>query len=242
MPRPGTPRATATPPWRTSTSRTRQPSRRTRGRTRTSSRAAPRAVVTAAAVRARPASSRRTSATRRSTSRRTRPRSTRQQGNGNLNISPAIAIGGHESSCSSKCGGDRKQHGGASTFNSQGNGNAAQADVDQSNVVTQSQSASQTQSLGQSGGSCCKPRGGWKPPENGCKPAPHGDLRTDSASCGKEPKGGCRSPQDGQFNAHGSAPSCMPANHPGGDVQIRRSQSASFGDQTVERAEERRRL
>ena len=94
------------------------------------------------------------------------------QGNGNLNISPAIAIGGHESSCSSKCGGDRKQHGGASTFNAQGNGNVAQADVDQSNVVTQSQTASQTQSLGQSGGSCCKPRGGWKPPENGCKPAP----------------------------------------------------------------------
>ena len=110
------------------------------------------------------------------------------QGNGNLNISPAIAIGGHESSCSSKCGGDRKQHGGASTFNAQGNGNVAQADVDQSNVVTQSQSASQTQSLGQSGGSCCKPRGGWKPPENGCKPAPDGDLESHSAPCAKEPK------------------------------------------------------
>jgi hypothetical protein len=91
------------------------------------------------------------------------------QGNGNLNISPAIAIGGHESSCSSRCGGDRK-HGGASTFNAQGNGNVAKAGVDQSNVVTQSQSASQTQGLGQSGGSCCKPRGGWKPPENGCTP------------------------------------------------------------------------
>ncbi len=64
-------------------------------------------------------------------------------------------------------------------------------------------------------------------------------MRMDSASCGKGPKGGCRSPQGGQFNAHGNAPSCIPAHQPGGKAECcdgevqTASQSASFGDQTV---------
>jgi len=141
-------------------------------------------------------------------------------------------LGGHESSCSSKCDGHGKQDGGASTFNSQGNGNVARADVDQANEVTQSQSATQNQSLGQWGGGCCKPRGGSKPPEGGCKPAPQGDLKSHSAPCTKEPWSGCRPPKDGQFTAHGSNPSCVPVNRHDGQSQTG-SQSAVFGDQTV---------
>ena len=62
------------------------------------------------------------------------------QGNGNLNISPAIALFGD-----------------AETANYQGNFNRADADVTQSNSVTQSQSATQKQYLAQDGGDCCKP-------------------------------------------------------------------------------------
>jgi hypothetical protein len=60
------------------------------------------------------------------------------QGNGNINVAPAISVFGD-----------------ASTWNSQGNGNKAVAVVVQSNDATQSQRASQTQNLTQSGGSCC---------------------------------------------------------------------------------------
>jgi hypothetical protein len=60
------------------------------------------------------------------------------QGNGNINVAPAVSVFGD-----------------ASTRNSQGNGNTAVAVVDQSNSATQSQRTSQTQSLDQSGGSCC---------------------------------------------------------------------------------------
>ena len=63
---------------------------------------------------------------------------TQKQGNGNLNIAPAIGLFGD-----------------AETTNAQGNGNTATADVDQSNSVDQSQSSEQKQSLDQSDGSCC---------------------------------------------------------------------------------------
>ena len=61
------------------------------------------------------------------------------QGNGNLNIAPAIALLGD-----------------AETRNYQGNGNRADADVTQSNSVMQSQSSTQKQELTQDGGGCCK--------------------------------------------------------------------------------------
>ena len=56
---------------------------------------------------------------------------TQEQGNGNLNISPAVSLFGD-----------------ASTHNSQGNGNTAVAYVDQSNTADQSESAKQHQSSG----------------------------------------------------------------------------------------------
>jgi hypothetical protein len=64
------------------------------------------------------------------------------QGNGNINVAPAIAIFGD-----------------AKTTNEQGNGNAAVAVVDQSNSVDQSQSSIQKQSLEQDGGACCTSKG-----------------------------------------------------------------------------------
>jgi hypothetical protein len=75
---------------------------------------------------------------------------TQKQGNGNLNVSPAIGLGGgkkHES-CYSKCGSSWKPLGGnAETTNYQGNGNEANANVGQSNSVDQSQTSYQRQSL-----------------------------------------------------------------------------------------------
>jgi hypothetical protein len=82
---------------------------------------------------------------------------TQKQGNGNFNLSPAIAIGGgrHET-CNSKCGGSWVPVGGnATTKNAQGNGNVAKSDIDQKNDVDQSQDAYQRQSLEQSGAGCC---------------------------------------------------------------------------------------
>jgi len=70
---------------------------------------------------------------------------TQAQGNGNLNVSPAIALFGD-----------------AETTNHQGNGNTAIAVVDQSNSVDQSQRSAQKQYLAQDGGSCCKPSYGCK--------------------------------------------------------------------------------
>jgi hypothetical protein len=95
---------------------------------------------------------------------------TQKQGNKNVNVSPALAFGGkHEEPepCRSKCyggkGGAGREGGDASTWNAQGNGNDASANVGQSNSATQSQSAEQDQRLSQSGGGCkgsygCKPK------------------------------------------------------------------------------------
>ena len=55
---------------------------------------------------------------------------TQSQGNGNVNIAPAISVGGD-----------------ASTWNAQGNGNTATANVGQSNSADQLQQSSQTQRL-----------------------------------------------------------------------------------------------
>jgi hypothetical protein len=73
-----------------------------------------------------------------------------EQGNGNVNVSPAIAVGGGKQHDS--CGPCAKEHGGdtgssASTWNVQGNGNSAAAGVWQGNTATQSQSTWQGQSL-----------------------------------------------------------------------------------------------
>ena len=90
---------------------------------------------------------------------------TQKQGNGNVNVSPAVAPFGkkHDSkhdSCDSKCG--EQSHsshkgGDAETENEQGNENTAIAKVGQENEVEQSQSSEQDQSLEQSGDSkgCC---------------------------------------------------------------------------------------
>jgi hypothetical protein len=69
------------------------------------------------------------------------------QGNGNVNVSPAVAIFGD-----------------AKTTNKQGNGNYAKSDIDQENEVEQSQDSTQKQYLTQEGGGCCTP----KPTHNGC--------------------------------------------------------------------------
>jgi hypothetical protein len=65
---------------------------------------------------------------------------TQKQGNGNVNVSPAVSVFSD-----------------AETRNEQGNGNTAIAKVDQENLVEQSQSAKQEQSLSRSGSEkgCC---------------------------------------------------------------------------------------
>jgi hypothetical protein len=71
-----------------------------------------------------------------------------KQGNGNVNVSPAIALGGKHGSCRASCEGSWPSHGGdAKTVSGQGNGNTAGAWIDQSNAVTQTQEARQFQSL-----------------------------------------------------------------------------------------------
>jgi len=77
------------------------------------------------------------------------------QGNGNVNVAPAIAIFGD-----------------AETRNYQGNHNTAEANVTQSNDANQSQSSTQKQYLEQDDGSCCKPSYGCKPADP-CKPKGH---------------------------------------------------------------------
>ena len=62
------------------------------------------------------------------------------QGNGNLNISPAVSIFGD-----------------AETKTVQGSGNEANANVTQSNTSSQSQDSTQKQWLDQEGGGCCTP-------------------------------------------------------------------------------------
>jgi hypothetical protein len=75
---------------------------------------------------------------------------TQKQGNGNVNVAPAIDVGGkkHES-CRSKCGGGtwKPSYGDAETRNVQGSGNEANASLDQSNSVEQTQTSYQRQSL-----------------------------------------------------------------------------------------------
>jgi hypothetical protein len=73
---------------------------------------------------------------------------TQKQGNGNVNVSPAVALGGKHESCGSTCKGSSPSHGrDAKTVSGQGNGNTAGAWVDQSNSVTQTQDARQFHSL-----------------------------------------------------------------------------------------------
>jgi hypothetical protein len=72
-----------------------------------------------------------------------------EQGNGNVNLAPAVSVFGD-----------------ASTWSAQGNGNTAVAAVDQSNQATQSQWASQRQDLSQQAGGCCeKPKHGYGKPD-----------------------------------------------------------------------------
>jgi hypothetical protein len=63
---------------------------------------------------------------------------TQEQGNGNVNIAPAISVFGD-----------------AETKNEQGNGNYAESDIEQKNDVDQSQSSSQEQKLARDGEGCC---------------------------------------------------------------------------------------
>jgi hypothetical protein len=74
---------------------------------------------------------------------------TQKQGNGNVNIAPAISIGGKKGhSCDWKCESpSQPRGGGAKTTNSQGNGNTAVTWVGQSNSVDQSQAAFQWQDV-----------------------------------------------------------------------------------------------
>src|ERR671918_572350 len=80
---------------------------------------------------------------------------TQAQGNGNVNIAPAVAIFGD-----------------AETTNKQGNDNVAKSEIDQENDVDQSQESTQKQELSQTGGSCCEPKvhgkHGYDAKECGC--------------------------------------------------------------------------
>ena len=77
---------------------------------------------------------------------------TQAQGNKNVNISPALGTGSKSGPREPKCGHGKPSGADASTWNAQGNGSSAWADVDQSNTVDQSQEATQTQSLVQGKG------------------------------------------------------------------------------------------
>jgi hypothetical protein len=107
---------------------------------------------------------------------------TQEQGNRNLNLSPAIAIGGGKhATCGSSCSKNKGGDAGASTVNAQGNGNKAVALIEQQNTVTQTQDVRQKQALSTDG--CCK---------NPCKTSCGGKPHTCSTWCGKaedaEPK------------------------------------------------------
>jgi hypothetical protein len=98
---------------------------------------------------------------------------TQEQGNGNVNVSPAIAIGGD-----------------ASTWNAQGNGNKAVAGVWQGNTATQWQDVRQTQRL-VSDGCCAKPHPSsceqYTSPKGGCgspHPSPCEENRSSKSRCG----------------------------------------------------------
>ena len=97
------------------------------------------------------------------------------QGNGNVNIAPAIAVFGD-----------------AETTNRQGSGNTAVAVLDQSNSVDQSQSSIQKQSLEQSGGACCAPS--WK--KDTCCEAGPSQTGEQTASFGDQSVGKQRNDAD----------------------------------------------
>ena len=86
------------------------------------------------------------------------------QGNGNVNVSPAVSVFGD-----------------AESRNYQGNHNRADADVTQSNSVAQSQSATQKQYLTQDGADCCKPTHG--------SPKAHGPKENHSCCDGQSQTG-----------------------------------------------------
>ncbi len=81
---------------------------------------------------------------------------TQEQGNGNVNVSPAISLfgGRPDGKCSKGCRPD--ENGGASTSNQQGNGNVAGAWVSQSNWSSQSERARQRQLVEGWRGGCCR--------------------------------------------------------------------------------------
>ena len=80
------------------------------------------------------------------------------QGNGNLNLAPAVSIFGD-----------------AETTAVQGSGNEANANVTQSNEASQSQDSTQKQWLDQDGGSCCKPPVRCYEPDP-CSPKKYGEY------------------------------------------------------------------
>ena len=166
-PRPRTTRATATPRTPTSTSPTRSRSRSRRRRSSTSRRTA----ATAASRRIGPQTQAKPTGERTCCcdgpsqtgeqkayfgdqtvgEQKNDADVTQKQGNWNVNVSPAIGLGGEgrSASCNSKCeklrgsslGGD------AETTNYQGNGNEANANVGQSNSADQSQTSYQRQNV-----------------------------------------------------------------------------------------------
>src|SRR5688572_21195736 len=92
------------------------------------------------------------------------------QGNGNLNVAPAVSVFGD-----------------AETKTVQGSGNEANANVTQSNDASQSQDSTQKQWLDQDGGGCCKPPVHCDKP-NRCSPKEYGGYpkapeKKDGHSC-----------------------------------------------------------
>jgi hypothetical protein len=143
---------------------------------------------------------------------------TQKQGNDNLNISPAIAIGGGQNgSCYSKC---ETSHlplgGGAETTNAQGNGNYAESEIDQENEVEQSQDSTQKQDLTQLGGRCCEPRPSCKS-SYGCEP---------KKDYGRKPSPECSSSCEPR-KEYGKKSCCEHGPSQTGEQKV------FFGDQTV---------
>ena len=127
-----------------------------------------------------------------------------KQGNGNIAISPAIAILGN-----------------AETRNYQGNGNVAKSDVDQNNEIEQEQESTQKQDLTQNGGSCCRPTSDPCKTSHGCQPKEYD--RKPSPSCSSR----CEPQKDYGKQPHSTEQCCERGRDQTG------TQQASFGDQTV---------
>jgi len=128
---------------------------------------------------------------------------TQKQGNGNVAISPAIAIFGD-----------------AETRNSQGNGNVAKSDVDQENEVEQKQESTQKQTL-KDGGSCCRPAYDPCKTSHGCQPEEYDPKRRPSCSSKCEPQ------KDYAKRSYAKDPCCERGRNQTGE------QKTSFGDQHV---------